>query len=157
VAWSEKRARFLLIAPFKDSGYWHRRAEEARVVAEQMSSEEAKRTMLRAADNYDKLAIMASDRQSLLPKSRPPKLERKTVISSLNRMRDIAFAIALGAISAALVAGSLVGMTWHDQRLLLLIASMLVALYSLFRDDERLILLALGALVALYVPFVVIG
>jgi hypothetical protein len=44
-------------------------------------------------------------------------------------------------------------MTWHDQRLFLLIA----ILYALFRDDERLILLTLGALVALYVPFVVFG
>ena len=48
-------------------------------------------------------------------------------------------------------------MTWHDQRLVLLIAGMLVALYSLFLNDERLILLTLGALVALYVPFVVFG
>ena len=72
-------------------------------------------------------------------------------------MRDGAFAIALGAVSAALVADLLGRMTWHDQRLVLLIAGMLVALYSLFLNDERLILLTLGALVALYVPFVFIG
>jgi len=37
-------------------------------------------------------------------------------------MRDGAFAIALGAVSAALVADLLGRMTWHDQRLVLLIA-----------------------------------
>ena len=52
-------------------------------------------------------------------------------------MRDGAFAIALGAVSAALVADLLGRMTWHDQRLVLLIAGMLVALYSLFLNDER--------------------
>jgi hypothetical protein len=49
--------------------------------------------------------------------------------SSLQWMRDIAFAIALGkTIAAALVAGLFVGMTWHDEWLVLLIASMTVAL-----------------------------
>ena len=66
-------------------------------------------------------------------------------------------ATGIGAMSAAMVSVLLRGMTLHDQRLVLLIASMLVALYALFRDDERLILLTLGVLVALYVPFVVIG
>ena len=37
-------------------------------------------------------------------------------------IRDGAFAIALGAVSAALVADLLGRMTWHDQRLVLLIA-----------------------------------
>jgi hypothetical protein len=71
-----------------------------------------------------------------------------------------AFAVlasGIGAMSAAMVSVLLRGMTLHDQRLVLLIASMLVALYALFRDDERLILLTLGALVTLYVPFVAIG
>jgi hypothetical protein len=63
----------------------------------------------------------------------------------------------IAAMSAAMVSVLLRGMTLHEQRLVLLIASMLVALYALFRDNERLILLALGALVALYVPFVVFG
>jgi hypothetical protein len=72
----------------------------------------------------------------------------------------IAFAVlatGIGAMAAAMVAVLLRGMTLHDQRLVLLIASMLVALYALFRDDERLILLTLGALVGLYVPFVLFG
>jgi hypothetical protein len=72
-------------------------------------------------------------------------------------MLDGALAIALGAVSAALVADLLGRMPWHDVRLVLLIASMLVALYALFLDDDQLIVLTLGALVALYVPFVVIG
>ena len=96
-------------------------------------------------------------------------VERKTVkkCSTLGFMSDrVAFsdrvavavlATSIGAMSVALVVGLVGGMTWHDQRLFLLLASMLIALYALVRDDERLILLALGALVALYVPFVVFG
>ena len=80
---------------------------------------------------------------------------------TLERMSEsVAFAVlaaGIGATLAAMVSVLFRGMTLHDQRLVLLIASMLIALYSLFRDDERLILLTLGALVALYVPFVVIG
>jgi hypothetical protein len=34
----------------------HQRAEECRVLAEEMSSERTKKTMLRIADEYDKLA-----------------------------------------------------------------------------------------------------
>ena len=74
-----------------------------------------------------------------------------------DRVALAVLATGIGAMSAATVAVLLRGMTLHDQRLVLLIASMLVALYALFRDDERLILLTLGALVALYVPLVVIG
>ena len=78
-------------------------------------------------------------------------------IAFSDRVALAVLATGIGTMSAAMVAGLLRGITLHDQRLVLLIASMLVALYSLFRDDERLILLALGALVALYVPFVAIG
>ena len=96
-------------------------------------------------------------------------VERKTVkkcstlvfisdrIAFSDRVALAVLATGIGAMSAAMVAVLLRGMTLHDQRLVLLIASMLVALYALFRDDERLILLTLGALVALYVPFVVFG
>ena len=80
---------------------------------------------------------------------------------TLERMSDrVAFAVlatGIGATSAAMVSVLLREMTLHDQRLVLLFVSMLIALYALVRDDERLILLALGALVALYVPFVVFG
>jgi hypothetical protein len=51
------------IAPhFNDPGHWHQGAEEARVVAEQMSDETAKRMMLRIADDYEMLAVRASVR-----------------------------------------------------------------------------------------------
>jgi hypothetical protein len=42
--------------------YWHIRAEEARMVAEQMSSAESKRTMLEIAANYERLADIAEQR-----------------------------------------------------------------------------------------------
>jgi hypothetical protein len=49
------------IAPhFNDPGHWHQRAEEARVLAEQMIDETAKRMMLRIADDYEMLAVRAS-------------------------------------------------------------------------------------------------
>jgi hypothetical protein len=47
---------------FNDPGHWHRRAEEARTVAEQMTDETAKRMMLRIADDYEMLAVRASVR-----------------------------------------------------------------------------------------------
>jgi hypothetical protein len=43
--------------------YWRRRAEETRVHAEQVSEPEAKRMMLRIADDYDKLARRAAERR----------------------------------------------------------------------------------------------
>ena len=53
------------IAPrFNDSEHWHQRAEEARVLAEQMSSELHKEMMLKVADNYDQLAVKAAVRET---------------------------------------------------------------------------------------------
>ena len=50
----------MLAAPqFNDPRYWHRRAEEARVLAEQMSGERNKERMLKVADDYDELAVRA--------------------------------------------------------------------------------------------------
>ena len=55
-----KRARSMLAPPqFNDPKYWHQRAEEARVLAEQTSNERAKKTMLTIADDYDELAVRA--------------------------------------------------------------------------------------------------
>ena len=108
---------------------WRQRAEKARAQAERIRTKDVKSTLESMSDR-----VVFSDR--------------------------VAFAVlttGVAAMSAAMVSVLLRGMTLHDQRLVLLIASMLVALYSLFRDDERLILLTLGVLVALYVPFVVIG
>ena len=51
------------IAPhFNNPEYWHRRAEEARVLAERMSNERTKKMMLKVADDYDELAVRAAIR-----------------------------------------------------------------------------------------------
>jgi hypothetical protein len=51
------------IAPhFNDPQHWQQRAEEARVLAEQMIDETAKGMMLRIASDYDELAVRASVR-----------------------------------------------------------------------------------------------
>ena len=53
----------MLAAPqFHDPRYWHRRAEEARVLAEQTSGERNKERMLKVADDYDELAVRAAIR-----------------------------------------------------------------------------------------------
>ena len=53
----------MLAAPqFNNPRYWHRRAEEARVLAEQMSGERNKERMLKVADDYDELAVRAAIR-----------------------------------------------------------------------------------------------
>ena len=47
---------------FNDPEHWRRRAEESRVLAEQMSDETSKQMMLRIAGDYDKLAVRAAMR-----------------------------------------------------------------------------------------------
>jgi hypothetical protein len=48
---------------FNDPEHWHSRAEEARALAEQISDEASKRTMLKIADDYDQLAVRAALRK----------------------------------------------------------------------------------------------
>jgi hypothetical protein len=51
------------IAPhFNEPEHWHRRAEEARVLAEQTSNEQTRKMMLKIADDYDELAVRAAVR-----------------------------------------------------------------------------------------------
>ena len=53
----------MLAAPqFNNPRYWHRRAEEARVLAEQTSGERNKERMLKVADDYDQIAVRAAIR-----------------------------------------------------------------------------------------------
>jgi hypothetical protein len=47
---------------FSDPEHWRRRAEESRVLAEQMSDQTFRQMMLRIADDYDKLAVRAAMR-----------------------------------------------------------------------------------------------
>jgi hypothetical protein len=48
--------------PINDPKHWRQRAEEARVHAEDVFDPEAKKTMLRIAEDYEKLAERAEQR-----------------------------------------------------------------------------------------------
>ena len=50
------------VPDFNHPGYWHRRAEEARALAQQMSNEKAKETMLMVAADCDRFAVRAAMR-----------------------------------------------------------------------------------------------
>ena len=47
---------------FNDPKRWRRRAQKARVLAEQMNDETSKKIMLRIADDYIELAVRAAIR-----------------------------------------------------------------------------------------------
>jgi hypothetical protein len=57
--------------PINDPKHWLDRAKEARTLAEQMDDPEAKRTMLKNADDYERLAERAGERAA----GRWPKLK----------------------------------------------------------------------------------
>ena len=46
-----------------DPDHWRARAEEARALADQMTSDDTKETMLRIAKDYDRLAELAERRR----------------------------------------------------------------------------------------------
>ena len=50
------------VSHINDPEHWRRRAEESRVLAEQMNDETAKQVMLRIADDYVELAVRAAIR-----------------------------------------------------------------------------------------------
>lgn len=47
---------------FSDPRHWRERAEETRVIAENMDEIGARQMMLRIADDYDRLAVRAMER-----------------------------------------------------------------------------------------------
>ena len=47
---------------FNDPEHWRQRAEESRVLVEQMTDETARKSMLGIADHYNKLAVRAAMR-----------------------------------------------------------------------------------------------
>ena len=61
LVYAEERVRLMPIPlHFDDPKHWRQRAEEVRVLAEQMNSERTRKMMLKIADDYDDLAVNAA-------------------------------------------------------------------------------------------------
>ena len=50
------------MSKISDPQYWRRRAEETRTLADELTDPEAKRKMLKIAEDYEKLSIRAVQR-----------------------------------------------------------------------------------------------
>jgi hypothetical protein len=50
------------LSPLEDPEHWLQRAKETRALAEAIADIESKRTMLKIAEEYEKLALRASQR-----------------------------------------------------------------------------------------------
>jgi hypothetical protein len=61
------------IAHFNDPEHWRKRAEESRVLAEQMNDETAKKIILGIADDYEKLEALRDEGELTLLSLRQPK------------------------------------------------------------------------------------
>ena len=59
---AERGSNLMSLYSINDPQHWLDRAKEARALAEQMDDPEAKRTMLKNADDYERLAQRAEER-----------------------------------------------------------------------------------------------
>jgi hypothetical protein len=59
---AEAGSNLMSLYSINDPKHWLDRAKEARALAEQMDNPEAKRTMLKNADDYERLAQRAEER-----------------------------------------------------------------------------------------------
>jgi hypothetical protein len=59
---AEAGSNLMSLYSINDPKHWFDRAKEARALAEQMDDPEAKRTMLKNADDYERLAQRAQER-----------------------------------------------------------------------------------------------
>ena len=75
-----KQSILVMPSPLEDPDHWHRRAKEARDLAEGMSDSASKRLILRIAEGYENLAVRATQRLAgpggSASKKSPRRIER---------------------------------------------------------------------------------